>query len=155
MIHSFKEVLPKHPFFAGFDDTVLDLLAGCATNVHFDTGQVIFREGESADTFYIIRKGRVAIQMHHTASGARILDTADEDDVLGWSWIVPPYRWMFDARASVPTSAVAFDGACLRGKCEQDPAVGYALLQRTVAVMRDRLEAARVRLLDLYGGDTQ
>ena len=80
-----------------------------------------------------------------------VVDTAHADDVVGWSWLVPPYRWLFDARATEETSAIAFDGACLRGKCEADPAIGYALLQRVVQVMSARLQSARVRLLDLYG----
>ena len=80
-----------------------------------------------------------------------MVDSAHADDVVGWSWLVPPYRWLFDARATEETSAIAFDGACLRGKCEADPAIGYALLQRVVRVMSDRLQSARVRLLDLYG----
>jgi CRP/FNR family transcriptional regulator, cyclic AMP receptor protein len=70
---------------------------------------------------------------------------------VGWSWLVPPYRWVFDARAVAPTSAMAFDAVCLRGKCDADPALGFDLMQRVARVMYERLQAARVRLLDLYG----
>ena len=76
---------------------------------------------------------------------------AHEGDVVGWSWLIPPYRWTFDARATQDTSAIAFDGVCLRGKCESDATLGYAMLQRVVQVMSARLHSARVRLLDLYG----
>ena len=123
-------------------------------NVHFRPGQHLFHEGEPADTFYVIRHGRVSLEVHAPAGPPVVVDSAHDDDVVGWSWLVPPYRWLFDARATEETSAIAFDGACLRGKCEADPAVGYALLQRVVTVMSTRLHSARIRLLDLYGAST-
>jgi CRP/FNR family cyclic AMP-dependent transcriptional regulator len=150
-ITEIKDYLPEHPFFKGLDPDLIEFLAGCARNVHFKEGEILFREGDKADTFYVIRKGRVAIQVHNPAGGGMIFDTADAGDVVGWTWLVPPYKWIFDASASEDTSAVAFDGACLRGKCEADPAVGYALMNRVMLVMYDRLQAARMRLLDLYG----
>ena len=149
-IKEIKDYLPEHPFFQGMDDELIEFLAGCATNVHFKTGEILFKEGDKADQFYVIRKGRVAIQVHDPAGGG-ILDTADSGDVVGWTWLVPPYKWMFDATASDDVSAVSFDGECLRKKAEEDPQVGYALMQRVALVMYERLEAARMRLLDLYG----
>ena len=150
-MQTIAEYLPQHPFFAGLDDSVAELLAGCAVNTHFRPGQHLFHEGESADTFYLIRRGRVSLEVRASAGPPVVVDSAHDDDVVGWSWLVPPYRWLFDARATEETSAIAFDGACLRGKCEADPAVGYALLQRVVTVMSTRLHSARIRLLDLYG----
>ncbi len=150
-IKEIKDYLPEHPFFKGLDPELIEFLAGCARNVHFKDGEILFKEGGKADTFYVIRKGRVAIQIHHPAGGGMIFDTADAGDVVGWTWLVPPYKWIFDATASDDTSAVAFDGECLRGKCEDDPVVGYALMKRVATVMNERLEAARMRLLDLYG----
>jgi len=145
-----EQYLPHHPFFAGLDEEALALLARCATLVHFRTGTYLFSEGEPADAFFVLRTGRVALEIR-LGTGRQVLDTADADDVVGWSWLVPPYRWTFDARAVTETSAVAFDGACLRERCEADPALGYALLSRVVRVMSTRLHSARVRLLDLYG----
>jgi CRP/FNR family transcriptional regulator, cyclic AMP receptor protein len=142
--------LPEHPFFSGLDPAALELAAGCATTVRFRPGEYLFREGEPADTFYVLRHGRVSIQMR-TPTREVVLDTAHDGDVVGWSWLIPPYRWTFDARATSDTSAIAFDGACLRGKCESDATLGYALLQRVVQVMSARLQSARVRLLDIYG----
>jgi CRP/FNR family cyclic AMP-dependent transcriptional regulator len=150
-MQTIEDYLPEHPFFAGLDEPTLELLAGCATNVHFKQGEVLFHQGGPAETFYVVRKGRIAIQVHTPAGGGIVLDTADDGGVAGWSWLVPPYRWMFDAVASEATSAVAFDGACVRAKCESDPVIGYALMQRVARVMFDRLEAARVRLIDMYG----
>ena len=150
-MQTITEYLPHHPFFAGLDESVIALLAGCAVNAHFRPGQHLFHEGEPADTFYVVRHGRISLEVHSPAGPPVVVDSAHADDVVGWSWLVPPYRWLFDARATEETSAIAFDGACLRGKCEADPAIGYALLQRVVQVMSARLQSARVRLLDLYG----
>ena len=122
--------------------------------MHFRPGQHLFHEGEPADAFYVIRHGRVSLEVRAPAGPPVVVDTAHDDDVVGWSWLVPPYRWLFDARATEETSAIAFDGACLRAKCEDDPAIGYALLQRVVTVMSARLHSARIRLLDLYGAAT-
>lgn len=149
-MQTIENYLPEHPFFAGLDEATIALIAGCAVNAHVRPGEFAFREGDPADTFYVIRNGRVAIQMRQP-TGSVVLDTARAGDVVGWSWLVPPYRWTFDAVATEDTSVIAFDGACLRGKCEADPALGYELLQRVVQVMSSRLQSARVRLLDLYG----
>ena len=148
-----EEYLGHHPFFAGLDRDALALAARCARHVHFRPGELLIREGEPADAFYVLRIGRVAMEMR-TGTGSWLLDTVDaedDDNVVGWSWMVPPYRWTFDARAVTPVSAIVFDGACLRDRCEADPALGYALLQRVVRVMSKRLHSARMRLLDLYG----
>lgn len=149
-MQTIEQYLPEHPFFAGLDEQAFALMAGCAVNAHLRPGAFLFHEGERANTFYVIRSGRVAIEIR-TPTGSVVLDTARDGDVVGWSWLIPPYRWTFDARATEDTRVIAFDGQCLRGKCETDPALGYALLQRVVQVMASRLQSARVRLLDLYG----
>lgn len=149
-MQTIAQYLPSHPFFAGLDDSALDLMAGCATNAHFHSGQYLFREGQPADTFYVIRHGLIALEFRGP-TGSVVIDTADEGDVVGWSWLVAPYRWTFDARAGDETSVISFDGACLRGKCEQDPVLGYDLLRRFGAVIVERLHATRLRLIDVYG----
>ena len=146
-----EELLGGHPFFTGLGASAIQLIAGCAVNVHFAAGDHVFREGEPASRFYVIRHGRVALEVHSHTHGALIIDTMEEGEVLGWSWLVPPYRYFGDARAVTPLSAIALDGTCLRGKCEADSGLGYELLKRVTTVMYQRLESARVRLLDLYG----
>jgi CRP-like cAMP-binding protein len=150
-MRTIEQYLPDHPFFAGVDPSALALVAGCATNVSFAAGEFLFRAGESADHFFVVRRGRVAIEVHGPGAGTIVVDTADAGGVLGWSWLVPPYRWLFDARAVEATGAVAFDGQCLRTRCEQDPRLGYDLMKLVTQVMFGRLVAARVALLDLYG----
>jgi CRP/FNR family transcriptional regulator, cyclic AMP receptor protein len=148
-----EELLGDHPFFAGLGAAAVRLMAGCASNVHFAQGEFIFSQGEAASRFYVLRHGRVALEIHSPGRGPLVIDTMDEGEVLGWSWLVRPYRYFGDARAVTPVSATALDGACLRGKCEADPELGYQLLKRVTAVMYDRLQSTRVRLLDLYGAE--
>ena len=149
-----SELLHDSPFFQGLETPVLTEVAGCARTARFDEGQILFRAGQQANTFYLVRHGRVAIELHNPSRGTVTLDTVHDGEVVGWSWLVPPYMWMFDARAAQSTSAVAFDGACLRGKCDANPALGYALMQRVSQVMYERLQAARVQMLDMYGAPT-
>lgn len=146
-----EELLGGHPFFAGLGADAMRLIAGCASNVHFRAGELIFGEGRAADRFYVIRHGRAALQLHSPARGPLLIDTMEEGEVLGWSWLVPPYRYFCDALAVTPVSAIALDGACLRGKCEADPELGYQLLKRVTAVMYQRLQSTRIQLLDVYG----
>jgi CRP/FNR family transcriptional regulator, cyclic AMP receptor protein len=150
-VRTIAQYLPQHPFFAGLDDSVAALVAGCARNVHFHPGDHLFHEGDPADAFFVVRHGRVSLEVRAPAGPPVVVDVVQDDDVVGWSWLVPPHRWMFDARATDQTSAIAFDAVCLREKAATDPVVGYALLQRVVTVMADRVQSARVRLLDLYG----
>ena len=146
-----ETVIRDVPVFAGLTDEGLALVAGCGGNVRFEPGELVFREGEQADTFYVVRQGSVAIESHVPERGSVTIDTVGAGDVVGWSWLFAPYRWHFDARALSRVRATGFDGACLRGKCDDDPALGYDLMQRFAQVMIERLQSARVRLLDLYG----
>jgi CRP-like cAMP-binding protein len=151
MVQRLDDLLAGVPLLAGLVRAELELLAGCARNVHFDAGEQIFREDEPADAFWVIRHGRVALEAHVPARGPLTIETLEPGEVLGWSWLFPPYRWHFDARALSGVRATAFDGACLRGKCSDDPALGYDLMQRFARVMMERLQATRLRLLDVYG----
>jgi CRP-like cAMP-binding protein len=151
-MQTMEQLLAANPFFAGLGEDAIALIAGCATNVHFGADEYVFHEGDPADQFFVVRRGRVALELHAPGTGHHVLDTVEDGDVLGWSWLVPPYRWFLDAKAVTPTSAISIDGACLRGKCDEDPVLGYALLQRVAHVMYERLQSSRVRLLDLYGG---
>ena len=150
---SIADLLHDDPFFAGLDDETLLLIAGCGRNVHFDVDAQIFSAGEAADTFWVIRRGQVAVEIDAARGRPLVLETIGAGDLLGVSWILPPFRMDFDARATESTSAVAIDAACLRGKCDDDPELGYELYRRFAGVVRDRLQAARFQLLDLYGSN--
>jgi CRP/FNR family transcriptional regulator, cyclic AMP receptor protein len=150
-VREIRDLLAVEPFFADLDADYLDLVAGCGTNVRFDAGTMIFREGEPADTFYVLRQGKVALEIHVPERGALVIETLGPGELLGWSWLFPPYRWHFDARAIAATAAVALDGACLRGKCDDDTRLGYLLMRRFAEVSQERLQATRLQLLDVYG----
>jgi CRP-like cAMP-binding protein len=151
--HTLEPIVRQQPFFQGLEERYVKLVAGCAKNVRFEENQVIFHEGEEANEFYLIRDGLVAVEVIVPQRGSSILQTVSEGDMLGWSWLFPPYRWRFQARTQKATRALAFDGKCLRTKCEEDHDLGYELLKRFSRVVIDRLDATRVQLLDLYGAN--
>jgi CRP-like cAMP-binding protein len=150
-IHNLESILAEHPFFAGLDKEYLAIIAGCAKNVTFKAGESIFREGQPADWFYLIRAGHVALDITAPPRGRVTVQTLEAGEVLGWSWLFPPYKWHFGATALEDTRALAMDGKCLRGKCDTDPRMGYELMKRFARVMLERLQGARVQLLDVYG----
>ena len=150
-MENLERILAEHPFLKGLDPEYLQLVAGCAANVKFDAGELLFREGEEANSFYIIRQGKVAVETFAPERGSLIIDTLTEGEVLGWSWLIPPYHWHFDARAVELTRAIALDGKCLRTKCEHDKNLGYELLKRFSHIIEQRLQSTRLQLLDLYG----
>ena len=145
-----KGLLGGHPFFAGMDAADLDEVVGCATNARFPAGEYLFREGESADRFFIVREGRVALEIYVPARGPLVLDAAEAGEIAGLSWLFPPHRWQLDARAVEPVRAIAVDGMCLRAKCDANPKLGYALMQRLSEVSHRRMHSARLRLIDAY-----
>jgi CRP-like cAMP-binding protein len=145
------DVLGDIPLFSGLTAEQLELIGGCGSHTGFEAGETLFREGDPADTFYVVRRGTVAIDLHGAARGPLTVETVDAGEVLGWSWLFPPYTWHFDVRAVTPVRATVFDGACLRGKCDDDPALGYELMKRFARVFSDRLASTRLRLLDVYG----
>lgn len=129
----------------------LKLIVGCASNVRFNADQFLFREGEEANQFYMIRQGKVALQISAAQRTAITVQTIGEGEILGWSWLIPPYRWRFDARALELIRAIALDGKCLRTKSEEDHNLGYELMKQFSKVIAERLEATRLQLLDVYG----
>jgi len=144
-------ILSNHHFFQGLSPEYSQLIAGCASMARFDAGETIFNAGEPADHFYLVRHGTVALEIIVPGRGKIPIQTIGEHEVLGWSWLFPPYRWHFDAQAMELTRVIAFDGKCLRQKCEQDHNLGYELMKRFAEVMANRLQATRLQLLDVYG----
>jgi len=140
----------EHPFYSGMKEEFLELISGCAKNVRFEAGQYMFNEGQPADQFYLLRSGRVALQIS-APERTLTVQTVGEDEIVGASWLVPPYRWGFDAKALELTRAIAMDAACLRGKSEGDHDLGYELMKRFMPVLIQRLHATRLQILDVYG----
>jgi len=150
-METIEAVLRDVPLFEGLTQDELQLLAGCASNVRFDEGERIVRDGDPADTFYVVRHGAVSLEMFVPARGPVTIETIEAGEVLGWSWLFAPYRWQFDAVALTRVRATGFDGSCLRGKCETDPKLGYDLMSRFAQLLIERLQWMRIRLLDVYG----
>jgi CRP/FNR family transcriptional regulator, cyclic AMP receptor protein len=150
-IEGLERIIGEHPFFAKMDKHFLDIVVGCAKNVRFEAGQYLFHEGEPADQFYLVRHGRLALQINSPGRGALTFQTLSEGEIVGISWLIPPYRWAYDAKALELTRAIAMDAACLRGKCEADHDLGYDMMKRFMPVLIQRLQAMRMQILDVYG----
>jgi CRP/FNR family transcriptional regulator, cyclic AMP receptor protein len=145
-----EHVLRGHEFFAGMDPEYLALIAGCASNVVFRDGTFLFREGDPAQTFYLVREGAVALEIAAPGRVATV-QTLGAGELVGFSWLMGPHRWHFDGRAAGRVHAIEMDGTCLRGKCDADPRLGYDLMQRFALLASRRLQATRLQILDVYG----
>lgn len=145
-----ERYLAEQEFFTGFTEAHLTIIAGCAKNVRVDAQHYLFKEGDVSDQFYLIRHGQVALEVTSPGRGTLIIQTLGPGEVVGWSWLVPPYRKQFSAQAMDLTRVLAFDARCLQRKCEEDPQLGYEMLKRFVQVLGQRLQATRLQLLDVY-----
>ena len=146
-----ERVLGEHRLFAGLGQTFIDLAAGCAKNTVFKPDEYLFHADEPADWIYLIRHGRVALEIAAPGRGAMQFETLGEGDIAGLTWLLPPYRWGNDARAIELTRALALDARCLRDKCEADHNLGYEVLKRFLPVLVQRLQATHLQMLDVYG----
>ena len=144
-------IIRQHPFFADMSDPQIEFISGCAKNVRFAKDALVFEEGGDADAFYCIRQGSVALEIHGPQQGTIPIETRKEGDIFGWSWLVPPYKWSCDARATEDVRALAFDGRCLREKIQSDAELGRELYKRFMTVMHRTLRSTRFQLLDIYG----
>ncbi|MFJ9370058.1 cyclic nucleotide-binding domain-containing protein [Nocardia sp. NPDC101769] len=146
-----EPLLREHPFLAGLAPEYLALLAGCARNIRFGEGTFLFREGSPAGQCFLIREGKMALEIAAPGRGPSIIETLGPGEVAGFSWLMEPQWWEFDGRAVEPGRAIVLDGACLRGKCTADPRLGFELMQVFARLAVRRLQATRLRLLDVYG----
>ena len=149
-----EKTLGKHPFLKDLDPKLLKPIAGCASNISYEVGKTIYREEDDADQFLIILQGKVAVEIFVPGRGPLTIQTVGPGDVLGWSWLFPPYKRRFDARAVEATRGIALDGTCLREMAEQDHDLGYELIKRFSQVAVERLQAMSRQLLDIYGKHT-
>jgi CRP-like cAMP-binding protein len=153
MITTTYDLLAGHPFLAGMSPDHLARLAVWGHRSVFHAGARIFDEGGHADRFWLIRDGQVRLDTHLPARGDVVVETLGAGTVLGWSWLFAPYRWHFGATAVEPTLTVVLDGTGVRRLSTEDPVIGYELHRRFMAVVVDRLQSTRMRLLDVYAGD--
>jgi CRP/FNR family transcriptional regulator, cyclic AMP receptor protein len=150
-METIEPILLSLPIFKSFNDAEIKLLVGCASNVVYKPDQYISREGDDANIFYVIRHGRVVVELFSPQHGPVCIQTCTEGDVLGWSWLIPPYKSRFDAKVTEQTRLIALDGKCLRSKCEKDHSLGFKMMQIFTEIMAERLNATRLQLMDIYG----
>ena len=141
--------MSDHHFFKGFQPGYVELLSECASIRKFNAGSYIFRDGEAADQLLLIQAGKVTIELQMPGGRAMSILTIGEDGVVGWSWIVPPHRWHFSARAVEETTAIVLDANGIMRKCDENNQLGFELMKRCANVMGERLNATRAQLLSL------
>ena len=149
-MRTLEDLLAESPFFAGLPDAQLALVAGCGRTLRAHPDVHLFREGEAAERFFLIREGALALEVEAPGRGPLVIQTLHAGDVAGWSWLFAPHRWQFDGRVTEPSALIVFDGRCLLAKCEADHELGYQLMRRFAATAVDRLQATRLQLLDVY-----
>ena len=145
-----ESVLKGHNFFRDLAPAQLSAIADCTSEIQYNAGDYIFKEGQPSEQFELIRSGEVALEIFAPGKGPVVIQTIGENAILGWSWLVPPYKKQYDARVVKLVRALVFDGKRIRALCEQDPKLGYELLKRFSKIMSDRLWAARIQILDVY-----
>jgi len=147
------QYLSTHVFFSGLNNDALKFLCECSGVCEVKKGAVLFRQGENADKFYVVRNGRISIQMPAIMGPNLEIQSLGKDQVLGWSWLISPYKWTFQARAEEDSELFMFDGKAILEHCEQDPKFGYELLKKFAALMSTRLDAARHKMMDEWNPD--
>jgi len=147
---STEDYLSTHTFFSGLDDSYREFLSNSATELQIKKGHVLFKQGDRADKFYLLRKGQVSVQVPALMGPSLEIQTLGEDQVLGWSWLIPPYRWNFLARAVEESDLLEFDGGAILARCAEDPKFGYELFKCFAALMSERLGAARQKMMDQW-----
>jgi CRP-like cAMP-binding protein len=143
-------ILREHSFFQDVADRHINDVVQHAMPVSFEMGQLIFRQGESANEFYVITEGLVALEVFAPRQGPVQLMTIGAGEVLGWSWLFEPFVWHLDARALEPIQAIKLDGVALRQECDQNHELGYHLLKHAVWIIEQRLQACMLQMLDMY-----
>jgi CRP-like cAMP-binding protein len=142
--------LRLHTIFSDLEPEHIEVLARHCEEKEFSAGHLLFRQGESAEHFYILREGSIKVEVPAISGPALVVQTLGEGDVLGWSWLIPPYRWTFEAKAVKDSKVLMFDGKFLLQHCESDADFGYALMKRFAGLMSERLHAARLKMMDSW-----
>ena len=146
-----EQALRRTPMLKDVSKEDLATFTDCGSTVVFEAGEVIFKAGGKADQFFLLEEGRVAVEIQVGEEDPIVIQTLGPGEVLGWSWIFPPYLWQFDGRAMEAVKAIALDARCIRGKLEDNPRLGYWLMKQFSKILMDRLSATRIQVMDIYG----
>jgi CRP/FNR family cyclic AMP-dependent transcriptional regulator len=145
---STAEYLSAHEFFSELSEDVLNFLGEHSSTCEIKKGHILFRQGENANKFYVVRHGIISIRMPAIMGPALEIQTLGKNQVLGWSWLISPYKWSFQAIAEEDSALLEFDGTAILARCEQEPKFGYELLKKFAMLMSIRLDAARQKMMD-------
>jgi CRP-like cAMP-binding protein len=151
MIEVTAAALAAHPFLRGMPHDQLSVLAEAACDVRFAARYRLFEDGGSANQFWLIQSGHISLDLHIPGEGPVVIETIGMGELLGWSWLIPPYRWAFGAVAATPVEAFEFNAPAVREACAADPGLGYEFSQRISRVLARRLQATRIRLIARSG----
>lgn len=143
--------IADHPFLNSFSQELLNMIVEKAVEVQYEPGEILFKENDPANRFYLLEYGKVALETHVPRDGTMVVQTLEGGDVLGWSWLFPPFVWHFQARALEATNAIVIDGAHLLVLCEKNHELGYELMKRMAQVVIQRLQATRHQWLISQG----
>ncbi len=142
--------LSAHLFFSGLDEKYVEFLSASAATKRIERGQVLFRQGTPANKFYLLRSGKISVEVPALVGPVLQIQSLSEDQILGWSWLISPYQWHFQARVEEDSEIIEFDGSVILERCERDPKFGYELLKRFAGLMSERLDAARQKMMDQW-----
>jgi CRP/FNR family transcriptional regulator, cyclic AMP receptor protein len=142
-----RKLLAEQTFFANLDEEYLDFLADQAVSRSVKKDEVIFRHGKKADSFYLVTGGRISLEVAAIEGPPLELQNLGEGAIIGWSWLIPPYEWHFQARALEDAGVIRFDGDAIFERCEKDPDFGYEMLKRFAGLMSERVSSAREKMM--------
>ena len=146
-----ESLLLKHRFFRDIGEPLLGYIAGCAEQVSYPADTQLLAQGQPAHSMLAIEHGKVGVGIHVPQRGFVTIETVQAGEIVGWSWLFPPYEWSFDAITTTDVSGILVHAQCIQPHLNDDPAVGLEFVERISKVMQDRLHSARLRLLDMYG----
>jgi len=148
--HDIGAAVLSHPLFRGLAGELQSRVIEGATIREIDSQHLVFHQDKQASELFLVLDGAVDVEIPALVGAPALIQTLGPGSALGWSWMFAPHRWHFDARAAVPTTLLCVDARALRDYCDAHPAQGYELVKRVAAMMMERLDAARQRVIRLY-----
>ena len=142
--------LQSHTIFSDLQPAHIQVLADYAEEKQFAAGELLFNQEEPAEHFYVLIDGAIEVEVPAIAGPNLVVQSLGADDVLGWSWLIPPYRWTFEAKATSDSKVIVFDGKSLLQYCEKNHHFGYSLMKHFAGLMSERLHAARLKMMDSW-----
>lgn len=148
--NAIEKVLVDAPAFSGLGDEYARRLAEHGKEIEIANGEVLFRSGEPAKSFFLLVDGEISIEIPAVSGPTLRVQRLTPVRVLGWSWLLPPFKWSFNAKGERDSKLIAFDGEAVLEACEADPAFGYEVIKRFSGLMAERLDAAHRRMMEQW-----